>query len=213
MKISNSQNNFYLTEVSETFTDAEKLNSIFKEYLHYSFNLRQSLDWCERSEKTLNDIYIVKNSIPVINHGVFFLCNPSGDEVGAVCLSYTSGGSNSCFCVHRICIKQQYRGQGYFSIFFNLLAWFSNQFLKADIAQFYTINSAPQVSTKVAQRASVQRETVSVENVPTYSEYVDNTFDRESFEASFTEEEWTPFSLSVNGVVVPTPTKSIPTRL
>jgi len=214
MKIINSTTNYYLREVKDSASDAEKLKEIFADYMGHGINLRTAMDWCGNSQKTFNDTNIVRESIPAISDGIVFLCSDTDQELGAMVFSYQSGGSKSGFAVHKLSIKPEFRGQGHFSAFFPFIGWIANQFLQADVGQTYTIDIAPQVTKKIDERGVTKGQVIdNTEGYEPYNQAVSNIFDITQFRDSFTTEEWTPFSLSVNGVVVPTPTKSIPTRL
>lgn len=211
MKILNSTSGFYLTEVQETFSDAEALVQIFKDYV-FPKNLRNCLDMCSTSQKTLNDERIVLSPVPRIESGIFFLCDSSHTKVGAISFTFSDHGSTSTSYITKVkaVIKKSERGRGCFTEMFTLISWFFNQFLQADQAQISIVDTAPQVSRKLDERTV---ETLNQRDAPEATVPFNSVSDRKinvtDYAGSFTSSEWVPFSLSVNDETVAVPTKGI----
>lgn len=211
MKILNSTSGCYLTEVKETFSDAETLHSIFKDYV-IPYNLRTCLDLCGVSALTLNDVRSVMSPHPRIDSGVFFLCNSSNEKVGAISFTFSDSGSTTNTYLTRVkaAIKTSERGQGYFSEMFLLISWFANQFLQCDYAQVGVTDTAPQVAKKLDERSVTNYETTEASNsrVP-YNSVVQKQLNLTDYANSFSEEDWSSISLTVGGTTVPVPTKGV----
>jgi len=211
MKILNSNSGFYLTEVQETFSDAETLVQIFKDYV-FPKNLRSCLDMCSISQRTLNDERIVLSPVPRIEQGVFFLCDSNDTKVGSISFTFSDHGSSSTSYITKVkaVIKKSERGRGCFTEMFTLISWFFNQFLQADLAQISIVNTAPQVSKKLDERTV---ETLNQRDAPESTVPFDSVSDRKvkvaDYSGSFTSEEWAPFSLLINDVTVAIPDKGI----
>jgi len=212
MKILNSSSGCYLTEVQETFSDAETLNSIFRDYV-IPKTLRGCLDMCSVSATTLNDSRAVISPHPRIDAGVFFLCNSSHEKVGAITFTFSNNGSTTTTYLTKVTavIKSSERGKGYFTQMFMLISWFANQFLQCDYAQVGVTDTAPQVAGKLDARAVTNYETTdtSLSNVP-YNSVVQKQLNLTDYANSFSEEEWSGISFIVGDTTVPVPTKGVP---
>ena len=212
MKILNSNSSCYLTEVQETFSDAEVLNTIFKDYL-FPKSLHGCLDMCSVSSNTLNDSRVVISPPPRIEAGVFFLCNSSHQKVGAISFTFSNNGSttNTYLTKVKAVVKASERGQGFFTEMFTLISWFANQFLQCDYAQIGVVDTAPQVAGKLDERAVTNYETTdtSLVNVP-YDSVVQKQLNIVDYANAFSEEDWSGISLVVGDTTVPIPTKGVP---
>lgn len=211
MKIINSTNGSYLTEVQESFADAESLAAIFKDYV-VPRRLRACLDMCSTSTLTLNDERAIMSPYPRVENGVFFLCNSSDEKVGAITFTFSDHGNvnNTYLTEVKAVIKLSEREKGYFSQLFLLFSWYTNQFLRCDRAQVGVVNTAPQVARKLDERAVSDIETINTANssVP-YDSVVEKGIQITEYANSFTSGEWSTISLEVAGTSIVVPTKGV----
>lgn len=200
--------NYYLEDVKGTFAEAEKLFQCFMHWPVEQKNLGACLTLCSQSAIRWNDTVALQNPLPDITKAFMFLKNPQDEVLGFFQFVFyqrlDEDGPNA-FNVSRAVLLPEHRGQGKFTIMFDLIVYLGHYWMYAQEANVTTLSTAPQVQSKL-EGISVSRvlSTKAIEGRWTEQE---NSMDYDDFHSRAVGRD-AGFSFLINDVEVPPPYSS-----